>query len=55
MLSFVGEREAKKCRNKNSNAKNNRVRKFNKIKGKGVLFDIAPFIIERVKRKLTFA
>jgi len=48
---YVGEREAKKCRNNNSNPRNNRLRKIDKINSKGVLFDIAPFVIERVKRK----
>jgi hypothetical protein len=48
---YVGESEAKKCRNNNSNPRNNRIRKIKNINSKGVLFDIMPFVIERVKRK----
>jgi hypothetical protein len=37
-------KDAKKCRNVNSNPRNNRNRKIESIKSKGVLFDILPFI-----------
>lgn len=47
---YVGERAAKKCRNSNSNPRNNRQRKIDKINSKGVLFDVSPFVIERKKR-----
>jgi hypothetical protein len=49
---FVGEREAKRCRNQNSNARNNRQRKINKINSKGVLFDVSPYIVERGLKKV---
>ena len=37
-------REAKKCRNKNSNPRNNIKRKIIAIKSNGILFDIEPFL-----------
>jgi hypothetical protein len=42
---YVGERAAKQCRNSNSNPRNNRRRKIEKIVNRGVLFDIEPYII----------
>lgn len=37
-------KEAKKCRNQNSNRRNNYRRKVENIENKGVLFDVRPFI-----------
>ena len=48
---YVGYREAHKCRNSDSNSRNNRKRKIEKIISKGVLFDIEPFIIGSDKKK----
>lgn len=48
---YVGERAAKKCRNNNSNPRNNRKRKIEKIKRKGLLFDIMPFLIDRIDKQ----
>jgi hypothetical protein len=48
---YVGEREAHKCRNSDSNPRNNRRRKIEKINSKGVLFDIEPFVIDGSKKK----
>jgi hypothetical protein len=41
---FVGEAAAHHCRNNNSNPRNNLKRKIELIQGRGVLFDIIPFI-----------
>ncbi len=49
---FVGEAAAHKCRNNNSNPRNNRIRKIHRINSKGVLFDIAPFVIEKKRKSL---
>ena len=49
---YVGEKAAKKCRNQDSNQRNNRKRKIEQITRKGVLFDIKPFLVNgRGKRK----
>ncbi len=40
---LVGEREAHKCRNINSNYRNNFKKKLEIIQGRGLLFDIIPF------------
>ncbi len=42
---IVGESEAHKCRNTNSNHRNNFKRKVEVIKGRGLLFDIMPFFV----------
>lgn len=42
---YVGEATAHKCRNENSNPRNNLKRKITIIEGRGVLFDIRPFLI----------
>jgi hypothetical protein len=52
---YVGYFAAHQCRNNDSNARNNRIRKINKINSKGVLFDIAPFVIKGQKRKTKLA
>lgn len=47
---YVGYERAHKCRNNNSNPRNNFKNQFKKITGKGLLFDIIPFI-DKDKRK----
>ena len=47
---FVGYERAHQCRNKNSNPRNNFKNKIKKITGRGLLFDIMPFVD---KQKLT--
>lgn len=42
---FVGESAAHKCRNKDSNPRNNFKKKIETINRRGVLFDVIPFII----------
>ena len=42
--NLVGEKQAHQCRNKNSNERNNFKRKVETITGRGVLFDITPFL-----------
>ena len=42
---IVGESQAHKCRNTNSNHRNNFKRKVEVIQGRGLLFDIMPFFI----------
>lgn len=49
---IVGESEAHKCRNTNSNYRNNFKRKVEIIKGRGLLFDIMPFFIFNNKESL---
>lgn len=49
---YVGEKEAKRCRNKDSNPRNNMERKLNKINKRGVLFDIGPFMVQATKMKI---
>ena len=46
---YVGERAAKRCRNGDSNPRNNMSRKIKKIEGKGVLFPIRPYVIKQTK------
>jgi hypothetical protein len=48
---YVGEREAKKCRNYSSNPRNNLKRKIEKINRRGVLFDIGPYLIKKNSRE----
>lgn len=43
--NFVGEAAAHRCRNKNSNPRNNFKRKVEAIKRRGLLFDITPFFV----------
>jgi len=43
---YVGGKQAKKCRNNNSNARNNFKNKVLKVTAKGVLFDITPFFLK---------
>lgn len=47
---IVGDNEAHKCRNTNSNQRNNFKRKVNIIQGRGLLFDIMPFFILQTKQ-----
>jgi hypothetical protein len=49
---IVGEFEAHKCRNTNSNHRNNFKRKVEVIQGRGLLFDIMPFFIFNNKQSL---
>ncbi len=49
---IVGEREAHKCRNTNSNHRNNFKRKVEVIQGRGLLFNIMPFFIFNNKQSL---
>ena len=49
---IVGEFEAHKCRNSNSNERNNFKRKVEEIQGRGLLFDIMPFFIFNNKQSL---
>lgn len=44
----VGYEAAHRCRNSSSNPRNNRRRKIARITGRGVLFDIEPYVVERV-------
>ncbi len=48
---YVGEAAAKQCRNTNSNPRNNRKNKIKKIKGRGVLFEIVPFMEKKGKKR----
>jgi hypothetical protein len=50
---IVGESEAHKCRNTNSNHRNNFKRKVEVIQGRGLLFDIMPFFIFNNKQSLS--
>jgi hypothetical protein len=50
---IVGEFEAHKCRNTNSNQRNNFKRKVEVIQGRGLLFDIMPFFLFNNKESLT--
>jgi hypothetical protein len=47
-----GKSEAHKCRNTNSNHRNNFKRKVEVIQGRGLLFDIMPFFIFNNKESL---
>lgn len=49
--NIVGEKEARRCRNINSNARNNFKRKIARINSKGVLFDVMPFFIDNNNKK----
>jgi hypothetical protein len=49
---IVGESQAHKCRNTNSNHRNNFKRKVEVIQGRGLLFDIMPFFIFTNKQSL---
>lgn len=49
---IVGESQAHKCRNTNSNYRNNFKRKVEVIQGRGLLFDIMPFFIFNNKQTL---
>ena len=46
---YVGEKQAHQCRNIDSNNRNNLKRKISVITGRGVLFDIRPYIIQHIK------
>lgn len=52
---FVGEQSAHKCRNTDSNLRNNLKTKIHRINGRGVLFDISPFIIVKNKQIQSYA
>lgn len=52
---YVGEQSAHKCRNTDSNQRNNLKTKIKKINGRGVLFDISPFIIVKNKELQSYA
>ena len=52
---IVGEDEAHKCRNSNSNERNNFKRKVEIIKGRGLLFDIMPFFLINNKQSNAIA
>jgi len=43
---LVGESQAHKCRNSNSNGRNNFIRKYAVIQSRGLLFDIKPYFIK---------
>ena len=48
---YVGEPAAHQCRNNNSNPRNNFKNKIKRITGKGLLFDILPFIVNNNKKQ----
>ena len=48
---YVGEKRAKRCRNGNSNERNNWSRKMNNLKRKGLLFDVVPFFTGKKRKK----
>lgn len=52
---YVGYERAHQCRNNSSNPRNNFKKKIKKITGKGLLFDIMPFIIENNNKKQSHA
>ncbi len=52
---IVGEDDAHKCRNSNSNKRNNFKRKVEIIKGRGLLFDITPFFLINNKQSNAIA
>lgn len=52
---IVGESEAHKCRNTNSNQRNNFKRKVELIQGRGLLFDIMPFFVFNNKQSLVIS
>lgn len=52
---FVGEAAAHQCRNRNSNPRNNFKNKVKRINGRGVLFDIIPFLIDKNSKKQPYA
>jgi hypothetical protein len=52
---YVGDREAHKCRNKDSNQRNNRKAKIERIKSRGLLFDITPHLIDKNNKIQNYA
>jgi hypothetical protein len=46
-VKFVGEKESKKCRNRDSNNRNNLLNKIKKINSRGVLFSIEEYIVSK--------
>lgn len=52
---FVGEAAAHQCRNRDSNPRNNLRNKIRRIKSRGVLFDITPYLIVNNNKKQVYA
>jgi hypothetical protein len=52
---YVGESAAHKCRNTNSNARNSLKNKIKRINGRGVLFDISPYLFVNNNKKQRYA
>lgn len=44
---YAGEKEAHRCRNANSNPRNNLKRKLDVLQSRGLLFDVLPYLIQR--------
>ena len=52
---YVGDKTAHKCRNADSNPRNNLRKKLRRINERGVLFDITPYIVDNNNKKQSYA